>query len=31
LRSAGRLDLLDAHLGPDGLDIMQVGPRTKPP
>jgi membrane protease subunit HflK len=31
LRSAGRLDLLDAHLGPDGLDIMQVGPRAKPP
>jgi len=31
LRAAGRLDLLDAHLGPDGLDIMQVGPRAKPP
>jgi modulator of FtsH protease HflK len=28
LRAAGRLDVLDAHLGPDGLDIMQVGPRA---
>jgi membrane protease subunit HflK len=29
LRAAGRLDLLDNHLGPDGLDIMQVGPRME--
>ena len=30
LRAAGRLDVLDTYLGPDGLDIMQVGPRPKP-
>jgi hypothetical protein len=29
LRAAGRLDLLDNHIGPDGLDVMQVGPRTE--
>jgi membrane protease subunit HflK len=28
LRASGRLDLLDAHLGPDGLDVMQIGPRA---
>jgi membrane protease subunit HflK len=27
LHAAGRLDVLDAYFGPDGLDIMQVGPR----
>lgn len=30
LRVAGRLDVLDAYLGAEGLDIMQVGPRPKP-
>lgn len=29
MRAAGRLDLIDNHLGPDGLDVMQVGPRTE--
>lgn len=29
LHAAGRLDLLDHFLGPDGLDIMQIGPRIK--
>jgi membrane protease subunit HflK len=28
LHAAGRLDVLDNYLGRDGLDIMQVGPRT---
>jgi modulator of FtsH protease HflK len=27
LHAAGRLEVLDHFLGPDGLDIMQVGPR----
>jgi membrane protease subunit HflK len=27
LHAAGRLDVLDHFLGPDGLDIMQLGPR----
>jgi membrane protease subunit HflK len=29
LHAAGRLDVLDNFLGPDGLDIMQVGPRMQ--
>ncbi len=29
LHAAGRLDVLDAYLGADGLDIMQFGPRPK--
>src|SRR5207249_9480094 len=29
LHAAGRLDVLDSYLGPDGLDIMQVGPRME--
>jgi len=29
LHAAGRIDLLDGYLGPDGLDIMQIGPRMK--
>ena len=31
MRAAGRLDVLDHYLGPDGLDIMQAGPRPKKP
>ena len=27
LHAAGRLEVLDHFLGPDGLDIMQLGPR----
>jgi membrane protease subunit HflK len=30
LHAAGRLEVLDNFLGPDGLDIMQLGPRIKP-
>ena len=29
LHAAGRLELLDNCLGPDGLDIMQIGPRMQ--
>jgi membrane protease subunit HflK len=29
LHAAGRLDVLDHYLGPDGLDIMQLGPRMQ--
>jgi membrane protease subunit HflK len=29
LHAAGRLEVLDNFLGPDGLDIMQVGPRIQ--
>jgi modulator of FtsH protease HflK len=29
LHAAGRLDVLDHFLGPDGLDIMQIGPRQQ--
>lgn len=29
LKEAGRVDLLDNHLGADGLDITQFAPRTK--
>jgi membrane protease subunit HflK len=29
LHAAGRLDVLDHYLGPDGLDIMQIGPRIQ--
>jgi regulator of protease activity HflC (stomatin/prohibitin superfamily) len=27
LHAAGRLDVLDHFIGPDGLDVMQIGPR----
>ncbi len=29
LHAAGRLEVLDHFLGPDGLDIMQIGPRME--
>ena len=29
LHAAGRLDVLDHYLGPDGLDVMQLGPRLQ--
>jgi membrane protease subunit HflK len=29
LHSAGRLDVLDHFIGPDGLDVMQLGPRIQ--
>jgi membrane protease subunit HflK len=29
LHAAGRLEVLDNFLGPDGLDIMQIGPRMQ--
>src|SRR5947209_7128122 len=29
LHAAGRLDVLDHFLGPDGLDVMQLGPRMQ--
>ena len=29
LHAAGRLEVLDHYFGPDGLDIMQIGPRMQ--
>ena len=29
LKENGRIDLLDNHLGPDGLDITQIVPQPK--
>ena len=29
LRAAGRLDVLDSHVGADGLDVMQFGTPAK--
>ena len=29
MKDGGRIDLLDNHLGPDGLDITIMGPQAK--